>query len=60
MYSNVQLTQSEIELLGRIVSKYTADYPEDEQNNVHILLRLLRRNYAGDWESFLGLHEIND
>ena len=60
MYSNVQLTQSEIELLGRIVSKYSTDYPEDEQNNVHILLRLLRRNYVGNWDDFVQLEQIND
>lgn len=60
MYKQVQLTQEELTLLGRIVHNHSQLYPEDERNNVLILLNLLRRNYAGDWESFLGLNEINN
>lgn len=60
MYSNVQLTQEELSLLGRIVHNHSQLYPENERNNVLILLNLLYRKYDGDWESFLVLNEIND
>ena len=60
MYKQVQMTQEELTLLGRIVHNHSQLYPEHERNNVLILLNLLKRNHAGDWESFLGLNEIND
>lgn len=60
MYKQVQMTQDELVLLSRIVHNHSQLYPEDERNNVLLVLNLLRRNYEGDWESFLRLHEIKD
>jgi hypothetical protein len=60
MYEQVQLTQEELKLLGRIVHNHSQLYPEDERNNLLVLLNLLQRHYAGDWDSFLNQHQIEE
>jgi len=58
MYKQVQMTQEEMKLLSRVIEKYSADYPEDEKQNLYVLLRLLERNYAGDWASVNDPHKL--
>lgn len=60
MYNNIMMTQNELLLLGRIVHNHSQLYPEYERNNVLILINLLRRNYAGDWESFINQYQIEE